>query len=223
MLMKRNQFQPSLSTPQLFEHYEPATQCGAAFKTARRKEGFRCSRCAAAHRALRGAKRTLFPWNACRHQTSLIAGTIFQNTKLGLMVRLIAIYLISQAKTALSVLALKRQLGVSDPTAWRIQHRLMQAMAARKERRGLECQIQVDNAHLGGERGGGKAGRGSEKKVLSVAAISLNDEGHRLHVELSTAAGSPARPLQRGPARHGQPPIRSPHTATALACRRRAP
>jgi hypothetical protein len=42
-----------------------------------------------------------------------------------------AIYLISQAKTGLSALALERPLRVSYPTAWLIHHKLMAAMAAR--------------------------------------------------------------------------------------------
>ena len=42
----------------------------------------------------------------CRHQTSLIAGTFFQGTKLPLTIWFLAIYLISQAKTGLSALAL---------------------------------------------------------------------------------------------------------------------
>jgi hypothetical protein len=46
----------------------------------------------------------------------------------------LAIYLVSQAKAGLSALALKRQLGVSYPTASLIQHKLMQVMADREER-----------------------------------------------------------------------------------------
>ena len=41
---------------------------------------------------------------------------MFQGTKLPLTVWFLAIYLISQAKTGLSALALKRHLGVSYPT-----------------------------------------------------------------------------------------------------------
>lgn len=40
---------------------------------------------------------------------------MFQGTKLALTIWFMAIYLISQAKTGLSALALKRQLGVSYP------------------------------------------------------------------------------------------------------------
>ncbi len=53
-----------------------------------------------------------------------------QGTRLPLTTWFLAIYLISQAKTGLSALALKRHLGVSYPTAWLIHHKLMQAMAA---------------------------------------------------------------------------------------------
>jgi hypothetical protein len=55
---------------------------------------------------------------------------------------------ISQAKTGLSALALKRLLGVSYPTAWLIHHKLRQAMVEREER-----------YLLGGELSGGTARR----------------------------------------------------------------
>lgn len=81
-----------------------------------------------------------------------------QSTKPPLTTWFLAICLISQAKTGLSALALKRHLGVSYPIAWRIHHKLMQAMAERETRYVLEGQVQVDDAYLGGERSGGKVG-----------------------------------------------------------------
>jgi hypothetical protein len=131
----------------------------------------------------------LFQCQACRHQTSLIAGTVMQGTKLPLTVWFLAIYLISQAKTGLSALALMRQLGVSYPTAWLIHHKLMQAMAEREPRYVLEGQVLVDDAYLGGERSGGKAGRGSENKIPFVAAVSLSGDGHPLRIKLTPVPG----------------------------------
>ena len=55
----------------------------------------------------------------------MTAGTLFAGTKLPLTTWFLAIYLISQAKTGLSALALKRQLGVSYPNAWLIHHKIM--------------------------------------------------------------------------------------------------
>jgi hypothetical protein len=139
----------------------------------------------------------LFQCQACRHQTSLIAGTVMQGTKLTLTVWFLAIYLISQAKTGLSALALMRQLGVSYPTAWLIHHKLMQAMAEREERYVLEGQVQVDDAYLGGERSGGKVGRGSENKVPFVAAVSLSDDGHPLRTKLTPVPGFSLKAIEQ--------------------------
>jgi hypothetical protein len=130
-----------------------------------------------------------FQCNACHRQTSLIAGTLFQGSNLPLTTWFLAIYLVSQAKTGLSALALKRHLGVSYPTAWLIQHKLMQAMAEREDRYRLSGAVQIDDAYLGGERRGGKAGRGSENKVPFLAAVSTDDEGHPGRVKLTPVTG----------------------------------
>ena len=122
-------------------------------------------------------------------QTSLIAGTVFQSTHLALTLWFLAIYLISEAKTGLSALALKRHLGVSYPTAWLIQHKLMQTMTERDAQYTLCGEVLVDDAYLGGERVGGKAGRGSENKVPFVAAVSLNTEGHPLYTKMIPVPG----------------------------------
>ena len=101
----------------------------------------------------------------------------------------LAIYLISQAKTGLSALALKRHLGVSYPTAWLIQHKLMQTMTERDAQYTLCGEVLVDDAYLGGERVGGKVGRGSENKVPFVAAVSLTPEGHPLYTKMIPVPG----------------------------------
>jgi hypothetical protein len=121
MAMNRVQFQAGLSMPDFLKDYGSEAQCEQALEAIRWPTGFSCPRCGhAAHYALRDGARKVFQCNACRHQASLIAGTVFQGTKLPLTIWFLAIYLISQAKTGLLALALKRQLGVSYPTAWLI-------------------------------------------------------------------------------------------------------
>ena len=132
MAMNRIQFQPGLSMPEFFAQFGTEAQCESALAAARWPAGFRCPRCdGAPHCILRASSRPLFQCNACRHQTSLIAGTVFPGTKLSLRLWFMAIYLISQAKTGLSALALERPLRVSYPTAWLIHHKLMAATAVR--------------------------------------------------------------------------------------------
>ena len=189
MAMNRIQFQPGLSMPELFAQFGSEAQCEQALARARWPAGFRCPCCqGSAHCVVRTSSHPLFQCNACRHQTSPIAGTVFQGTKLPLTVWFLAIYLISQAKTGLSALALKRQLGVSYPTAWLIQHKLMQAMARREERYVLGGHVQIDDAYLGGERTGGKVGRGSDNKIPFAAAVSINEEGRAVRAKLTPVA-----------------------------------
>ena len=183
MAMNHVQFQPGLSMPAFFASYGTEEQCEQALETVRWPSGFRCPRCGGAkHSVFRDGVRKVFQCSDCRHQASLIAGTLFQSSKLPLTTWFLAIYLISQAKTGLSALALKRHLGVSYPTAWLVHHKLMQAMADREDLYQLSGKVQVDDAYLGGERSGGKAGRGSENKVPFIAAVSLTDDGNPLRV-----------------------------------------
>ncbi len=186
MTFNHIQFQHGMSIPEFLGSFGTEAQCAEAVKAARWPDGFRCPRCGTAdHYVVGHGARKLFQCNRCRHQTSLTAGSLMEHTKLPLVTWLLAIYLISQAKTGLSALALKRQLGVSYPTAWLLHQKINRAMAQRDSTHRLSGAVQLDDAYLGGERTGGKAGRGSENKVPFVAAVSLNARGHPMHVKFN--------------------------------------
>jgi transposase-like protein len=133
MLMNPIQFQPGLTMPDFLKQFGTEVQCEAELEQARWPQGFVCPCCAhTGHSVFKAGSHKTFQCQACRHQTSLIAGTVFQSTRLPLTVWFLAIYLISQAKTGLSSLALKRHLGVSYPTARLIQRKLKDAMPERE-------------------------------------------------------------------------------------------
>lgn len=130
MPMNRVQFQPGVSLPEFMARYGAQAQCEQVLAQMRWPEGFRCPRCQAAeHYAVGHGARRLYQCWACRHQASLTAGTVMDSAKLPLQTWFLALYLISQAKTGLSSLALMRQLGTSYRTAWLVHHKLMAAMA----------------------------------------------------------------------------------------------
>jgi transposase-like protein len=179
-----------MSLPEFLQAFGAESACCEAVLRARWQDGFVCPRCrCTAHCVIFSLGRPLFQCNACRRQTSLTAGTLFDSSKLALTTWFLAIYLISQAKTGLSALQLKRQLGVSYPTAWLVHHKIMTAMAARDAKHRLSGLVQVDDAYLGGERAGGKPGRGSENKVPFVAAVSLTDAGGPRFAKLTMVPG----------------------------------
>jgi hypothetical protein len=112
-----------------------------------------------------------------------------QATKLPLTTWFQAFYLIGQAKTGISSLELSRHLGVKYDTAWLLHNKVLRAMSEREDAYVLRGKIQMDDAYLGGELNGGKAGRGSENKIPIVAAVSLNEAGHPIHVKMTPVAG----------------------------------
>ncbi len=189
MAMNRIQFQSGLSLPKFMELYGTEEKCEAALEQARWPDGFRCPRCEGKEYGLIGGRRhKRYQCRSCRHQATLTAGTIMEATKLPLTTWFLAFYLVGQAKTGISSLAMMRHLGVNYRSAWLVHNKIMQAMSEREEAYVLRGKVQVDDAYLGGERCGGKAGRGSENKVPIVAAVSLDDAGHPRHVKLATVA-----------------------------------
>jgi hypothetical protein len=189
MPTNRVQFQRGMPMHEFMDRYGSEAQCAHELAQLRWPSGFRCPRCdGAEHYRVSQGGRLLLQCRACRHQASLTAGTLMDSTKLPLRVWFLAMYLISQAKTGLSALALMRDLGVSYRTAWLVNHKIMLAMANCDAAQPLRGDVQVDDAYLGGEHPG-IGGRGSPNKVPFVAAVSLNDKGHPVHVKMSPLPG----------------------------------
>lgn len=197
MAMNPIQFQPGMSLSQLFEQFGTEAQCEAALEAARWPHGFTCPQCAGMkHSRFRVGRHNYWQCSTCRCQTSLRSGTIFQASKLPLRQWFQALFLISQSKNNIAALELKRQIGVSYPSAWRIKHKIMQVMLEREQRRTLHGAVVLDDAYLGGERRG-KAGRGSENKVPFLAAVQVDDRGHPQVVRLDPVAGFKQSEIQR--------------------------
>lgn len=112
-----------------------------------------------------------------------------EQSNLPLRTWLLAMYLLGQSKTNVSALELMRHLGVSYPAAWRLKHTLMQAMLQDEQPRMLTHVVQLDDAYLGGERNGGKAGRGAENKRPFVVAVQTDEHGRPLYAAMDTVPG----------------------------------
>jgi len=183
--MARNkvQFQRGLSDVEFDRLYGTEEKCREALFSWRWPDGFVCPACGnTGHCELK--TRTLWQCNACHAQTSLTAGTIFASTKLDLTVWFRAMFHMTQTKQGISALELSRRIDVSYNTAWAMHHKLRQVMLERNHQKPLEGRIEMDDAYLGGERGGGKRGRGSPGKTPFVAAVETTEDGKAHRVKL---------------------------------------
>jgi Zn ribbon nucleic-acid-binding protein len=217
MPQNRVQFQPGLSMIEFTARYGTEDLCEEALAAARWPEGFVCPRCQAkvAWRWRRGGNAYRL-CAGCGYQCSLTAGTVMENTKLPLRVWYLAMHLLGQAKNGISALELKRQLGVSYPSAWLLKHKLMQAMHAAEEGRRLHNRVEIDDAYLGGQRCGGKPGRGSENKVPFVVAVQTVGEHNKPHRVCLAAIPHQSKAVQTFCRQHMASPVTI--VSDGLAC-----
>lgn len=114
-------------------------------------------------------KQSLYYCAACEYKSSVISGTVFQDTSKPLKLWFRAMWHVTNQKHGISALGLQRTLGLgSYHTAWGWLHKLRSAMV-RPNRDRLSGIVEVDETFIGGYRPG-KRGRGAEGKVLVVVA-----------------------------------------------------
>jgi len=135
-------------------------------------EGFRCPRCE--HSEAWMMRRGLYRCRRCRFETSVTAGTIFQDTRKPLRLWFRAIWHLTTQKYGANALGLQRILDLgSYHTAWIWLHKLRRAMV-RPGRDRLSGIVQADEIYMGGEKAG-KRGRGAAGKSLVVIMVELKD------------------------------------------------
>ena len=123
------QFQQGLSMAQFMQQYGTEAKCYRALYRARWPGGFRCPRCNERRRSrFRRGGQVYYQCRGCRHQSTLLSGTVFAATKLPLRTWMLALHLLTATKTNMAALELMRHLGVNYKAAWRIKHKCSYAM-----------------------------------------------------------------------------------------------
>src|SRR5256885_5108039 len=155
--------------PSFLARFGTDEQCREYLFKARWSDGFRCAACG--HDDAYALKtKIVYECVACRKQHSLLAGTIFEQTKTGLAKWFLAIYLVTSSKGGIAATELQRQLGFgSYGTAWTWLHKLRKAMV-RPDRQPRAERVEADETYLGGPRPG-KRGRGAAGKALVGGAV----------------------------------------------------
>ena len=137
-------------------------------------EGFCCPRCG----GRKGWPKSgvLLHCSGCDYQSSVTAGTIFQDTRKPLTLWFRAAWWVTSQKNGASALGLQRVLGLrSYKTAWTWLHKLRRAMV-RPGRDRLTGRVEVDETYVGGLEEGVR-GRQTERKALIIVAAQEDGPG----------------------------------------------
>ncbi len=137
-------------------------------------DGFRCPHCGGGKSW--PVRSVLFQCADCSRQTSVTAGTIFQDTRTPLPVWFRAMWWVTTQKNGASALGLQRVLGLkSYETAWAWLHKFRRAMV-RPGRDMLTGRVEVDECYVGGPEDG-LVGRLNLDKALVVVAAQEDGAG----------------------------------------------
>jgi transposase-like protein/ribosomal protein L37AE/L43A len=147
--------------------------CRAYLAELRWPDGFRCPKCGGTKAW--PVRTVLWQCVGCGRQTSVTAGTVFQDTRTPLRTWFRAMWCVTSSKTGTSALALQQVLGLgSYQTAWTWLHKFRRAMV-RPGRDRLSGEVEVDETLLGGL--GGAQGRSTATKALIVVAAEAVGRG----------------------------------------------
>ena len=120
------------------------------WKTRFGEKGFECRSCGHKDFFPHHTRPEVRTCKKCRIETRLRAGTIFESSKLPLLLWLRAIHLQMQGKRGISALELKRILKMkSYQTAWTLLHKIRAALKDRDERYKLKGLVELDGAYFG--------------------------------------------------------------------------
>lgn len=151
--------------------------------------GFVCTKCGGSdHWRMSNG---LFLCSKCRHQQSVLAGTVLEKTHLPIKTWFRAMWYICSSKNGISALDLKQTLSLSSyDTAWMCLHKLRRSMV-RTGRSLLDGTIEVDETYIGAPQEG-KRGRGAYgKRLVFVAAEKKNKKIGRIRMlAIPNASGS---------------------------------
>ena len=148
--------------------------CRAYLARLRWPDGFLCPRCGGDWSW--PVREVLLECANCGCQTSVTAGTIFQDTRTPLPVWFRAMWWVTTQKNGASALGLQRVLGLKKyETAWKWLHKLRRAMV-RPRRDLMTGRVELDETFWGGLEEGLR-GRQREAKALIVVAAQEDGKG----------------------------------------------
>lgn len=114
---------------------------------------------------------------SCKKDFTIKTNTLFGESKIPMQKWFIAIYLLTTRKKGISSIELSEQVGVSQKTAWFMDHRIREALKQGKGK--LSGIVEVDETYIGGKH---RRSSGFKKKAPVMGMTERNGKIKAFHV-----------------------------------------
>ncbi|MDR2340043.1 MAG: IS1595 family transposase [Deltaproteobacteria bacterium] len=132
---------------------------------------------------------TTLQCSECRGSIRFLSGTLFQDTHLPLLDWFRVMWFIVSQKNGINAMVLRHNFHLTYSTAWNILRKLRRAMAGSVDHP-LEGSVEVDEAYIGGFKGGAKGMHASDKALVVLAAEFTDTSISRVRMKLIPSANA---------------------------------
>ena len=134
----------------------------AAAVALRWPNGITCPRCESKEHSFISTRKIWF-CKGCKKQFTIKLGSIFEDSPLGMDKWMFATWLVSNCKNGVSSCEIGRHLGITQKSAWFMDHRIRHAMHSGSFSNKLSGQIEADETYIGGKARNMHADKRAEK------------------------------------------------------------
>jgi len=142
----------AISICEFLEKFPDEEAAFAYLEMQRWQNGIKCPRCGGYKIGSFGKNKHWHRCNGCHKPFNVKTDSIFEHSKIPLYKWLLAFYMTVTARKGISSMQLSKELGITQKSAWLMEHKIREAMGTSKYNCVLKGVVECDETYVGGRK-----------------------------------------------------------------------